>query len=101
FDYEVEQVFVSTRSTTDTSVMHFFYTKSGDYAAAGMNRKANMRDSQFIILTRDGMCVIFNEHHKNITIINIRKLMSDLSGITKWIRMDSLIASLRKKTDSR
>jgi len=101
FDYEVEQVFVSTRSTTDTSVMHFFYTKSGDYAAAGMNRKANMRDSLFIILTRDGMCVIFNEHHKNITIINIRKLMSDLSGITKWIRMDSLIASLRKKTDSR
>jgi hypothetical protein len=101
FDYEVVQVLVSKRSTTDTSFMHFFYTKSGDYAAARMNRKAKMRDSLFIILTRDGTCVMINEHHKNITIISIRKLMSDLSGLTKWIRMDSLVASMRKKTDGR
>ena len=60
-----------------------------------------MRDSLFIILTRDGGCIIFNEHRKSITIISIRKLMSDLSGLTKWIRIDSLVAGLRKKTDGR
>ena len=47
------------------------------------------------------MCIIFDEHNKNITIISIQKLISDLSGLTKWIRMDSLMAKMRNKTDGK
>ena len=34
FDYEVTQVMVHKKNLADTTVMHFLYTKSGDYAAA-------------------------------------------------------------------
>jgi hypothetical protein len=101
FDYEVTQALVHKRNTTDTSIMHFFYTKSGDYAALRIGRKENMKGNLFIVLTRDGNSIIFDEHKKNITVISIRKLLSDLSGVTKWIRMDSLLANLREKPDGK
>ena len=99
FDYEVTQVLFHKKNISDTSIMHFFYTKSGDYAAARISMKGNLKKPLMVILTKDGTAIIINEHRKNITIISIRKLMSDLSGITKWIRMDSLMANMRKKTD--
>jgi hypothetical protein len=101
FDYEVAQVLVNKKDVADTSVMHFFYTKSGDYAAARIARKSHMKGNLFIVLTRDGNCIIFDEHKKNITVISIRKLLSDLSGVTKWIRMDSLLANLREKPEGK
>jgi hypothetical protein len=101
FDYEVIQVIASKKNTGDSSTIHFFYTKSGDYAAARISRKASMKGNLFVVITRDGMSVIFDENHKSITIISIRKLISDLAGITKWIRMDSLIANMRKNTDGK
>ena len=85
----------------DTSVMHFLYSKSGDYAAARISSRDNKKGNLLIVITNNGTCIIFDEHNKNITIISIRKLISDLSGLTKWIRMDSLMANLRKKTDGR
>ena len=99
FDYEVTQVMAHKKNLGDTSVMHFLYTKSGDYAAARLNGKGNMRRNLLVVITNDGAVIIFNERNKNITIINIKKLISDLSGLTKWIRMDSLMANMRKKTD--
>ncbi len=101
FDYEVTQVMVHKKNLADTSVMHFLYTKSGDYAAARISSRDNKKGNLLVVITNKGMCIIFDEHNKNITIISIRKLISDLSGLTKWIRIDSLMANMRKKTDGR
>lgn len=98
FDYQVTQVLVNKKkSTTDSCVMHMFYTKNGDYAAAAINDKKDNKEKLFVVLTRDGNGVIFDEQKKNITVISVRKMVSDLSGITKWIKMDSLIANMKKK----
>ncbi|MEJ0082171.1 MAG: hypothetical protein WDM78_14790 [Puia sp.] len=53
------------------------------------------------MLTREGNSVIFDEHSKSIIVISIRKLVSDLAGLTKWIRMDSVIANMRKRSDGK
>ena len=96
FDYTVTQTIRHTEKILDSSVMQFFYTKSGEYAAAGISKNVNSRGNLFIILTREGNSVIFDERNKSITVISIRKLASDLAGLIKWIRMDSVIANLKK-----
>ena len=101
FDYEVEQSLSHVGKTADTSVMHFFYTKSGDFAAARISGKGHGAGNLFIVLTREGVSIIFDEHNKSITIISLRKMGSDLLGLTKWIRMDSLIAQMHKKSDGK
>ena len=101
FDYEVTQVLVHKKNMADTSVMHFLYSKSGDYAAARISSRDNKKGNLLIVITNNGTSIIFDEQSKSITIISIRKLISDLSGLTKWIRMDSLMANLRKKTDGK
>jgi hypothetical protein len=101
FDYDVTQALVHKRNLADTSVMHFLYTKSGEYAAARISSKDNKKGNLLVVITNNGMSIIFDEHNKSITIISIRKLISDLSGLTKWIRMDSLMANMRKKTDGK
>jgi hypothetical protein len=99
FDYTVTQTVHHAKKIPDSSVMHFFYTRSGDYAGAEISRNANSKGNLFIVLTREGNSVIFDERSKSITVISIRKLASDLAGLTKWIRMDSVIANMRKRTD--
>lgn len=100
FDYRVDQVLISNRQGADTSVLHFVYTKSGDYAAIRMSGKEGSRGNLTMVISREGMGVIFNERHKEITVINIRKLASDFAtGLTKWIRMDSLMANMHRKGD--
>ena len=97
-DYVVTQTVHHAKKIPDSSVMHFFYTKSGEYAAAEIGKNAKNKGNLFIILTREGNSVIFDERSKSITVISIRKLASDLAGLTKWIRMDSVIANMRKRT---
>jgi hypothetical protein len=89
------------KKSPDSSVVHFFYTKSGDYAGMEVSGNNRMKGNLFIVLTREGNTVIFDDRNKNITVISIRKLASDLAGLTKWIRMDSLIANMRKRTDGK
>ena len=101
FDYEVTQSLVSHKHPGDSCSIHFFYTKSGDYAAARINGKNGKLENVFIVLTRDNNAVVFNDQKKNITVISLRKLVSDLASLTKWIKMDSLIAHLHKKTDGK
>jgi hypothetical protein len=101
FDYETIQVLSGKKNTADSSVIHFFYTKSGDYAGAEISRNSNLKGNLFLVLTRDGMSIIFDEHNKSVTIISVRKLTADLASLTKWIRMDSVIANMRKKMDGR
>jgi hypothetical protein len=101
FDYEVVQVIDGKKNPSDSCVLHFFYTKSGDYAAARLNGKNSNKEGWFIVLTRDGNGIVFDDQKKNITVINLHKLMSDFSSITKWIKMDSLMAHMRQKTDGK
>jgi hypothetical protein len=101
FDYTVTQTVHHAKKIQDSSVMHFFYTRSGDFAGAEISRNANSKGNLFIVLTREGNSVIFDERSKSITVISIRKLASDLAGLTKWIKMDSVIANMRKRTDGK
>jgi hypothetical protein len=99
FDYTVTQTVRHARKLPDNSIMHFFYTKSGEYAGTEFSKNADSTGNLFIVLTREGKCIIFDEHKKSITVISIRKLASDLAGLTKWIRMDSVVANMRRRTD--
>ena len=101
FDYTVTQTVRHEKKIPDSSVIHFFYTKSGDYAGAEMSRNADSRGNLFIILTREGNSIIFDDHNKTITVISVRKLASDLTGLTKWIRMDSIMANMRRTRDGK
>lgn len=101
FDYSVEQVMAKKRPSADTSIMYFYYTKSGEYAAIRVSGKDGNKGNLFIVLTRDGTSVIFDEHKRNITIISGRKFASDFTGLTKWVRMDSLMANMHRKGDER
>ena len=101
FDYAVDQVLISNRHAADTSVMHFYYTKGGEYAAVRINGKEGRKGNLFIVLTANGMSIIFDEHNKNITVLNLRKLETDFTGLTKWIRMDSLMAHMHKPGDEK
>jgi len=101
FDYQVTQVLVDRKSGEDSSLLHSFYTKSGDYAAVLINQRGHMKGNLFMVFTRDGYTIIFNEQKKNITIISIRKILSDLAGLTRWIRMDSVMAHMRQNSDGK
>ena len=101
FDYTVTQAVHHQKKAPDSSVIHFFYTKSGDYAGAGISKNTGTTGNLFLVLTREGNGVIFDERSKSITVISIRKLASDLAGLAKWIRMDSVIAHMRKRTDGK
>lgn len=101
FDYAVTQTVHHVKKIPDSSVMHFFYTKSGDYAGAEIGRNTNSKGNLFIIVTREGNTIIFDDHSKTVTVISIRKLASDLAGLTKWIKMDSIVANMRRRTDGR
>lgn len=101
FDYTVTQTIHHANKVPDSSVMHFFYTKSGDYAGADFSKNANSKGNLFIVLTREGNIVIFDERNKSITVISIRKLASDLAGLAKWIRMDSVMANMQRRTEGK
>ncbi len=101
FDYQVTQVIVDRKTGEDSSVLHSFYTKSNDYAAVLINQRGHMKGNLFIVFTRDGYSIIFNEQKKNITIISIRKMLSDFAGLAKWIRMDSVMAHMHQNTDGK
>ena len=101
FDYAVEQSLSHKKNPADTTVLHFYYTKSGEYAAARFSGKLQKKGNLFIVITRDGMLIVFDEQKKEITILSLRKLESDLIGLTKWIRMDSLMAHVHSKPDGK
>jgi hypothetical protein len=101
FNYQVTQVITEKNKTADRDTLQFFYTQSGEYAAASVPGRAGMKGNFLMVLTREGICIFFNEHNKNITIVSIRKLLSDLSGLMKWIRIDSLMSGLRAGTNQK
>jgi hypothetical protein len=101
FDYAVEQSLSHKKNAAEPTSLHFFYTKSGDYAAARFSGKKESKGNLFIVMTKDGMVIVFDERRKDITIISIRKISSDLMSLTKWIRMDSLMAHMQRKPEGK
>jgi hypothetical protein len=97
FDYEVDQQITGRKNQTDT--IRFYYTKSGDYAAASFSPKERMKGNMFIVLTRAGNVVVMNERKKNIKIVSIPKMISDMTQLVKYIKIDSLMANMRRNTN--
>jgi hypothetical protein len=97
FDYEVSQNFTSKKNAADTCTIHFFYTKSGEYAAARFSGMEKMKGNMTMVITRDGYLSIFDDQHKRIIILSTHKLMADLMNLAKYIRVDSLMANMRGK----
>ena len=101
FDYTVTQSVRHAKKIADSSIVRCYYTKSGDYAGASFSKNAEGKGNLFIIITRAGNIDVFDDKNKTITIISIRKLGSDIAGLARWIRMDSVIAHMRKGTNDK
>ncbi len=101
FDYQVTQVITEKQRSANPDTAQFFYTRSGEYAATAFAGREGRKGNLLLVLTRDGICIFFNEHNKNITIVSVRKLVSDLSGFMKWIRIDSLMSAMRSGTNQK
>jgi hypothetical protein len=101
FDFEVDQLVTGRKNAMDTSTIRFYYTKSGDYAAVSLSAKGKMKGNMFVVLTREGNVVVMNDHKKNITIISLRKMTADMASLFKYIKMDSLMANMHRKSDGK
>jgi hypothetical protein len=101
FEYEPTQTLIHMGKSSDTTEIHLFFTKSGEYAAIRMDKNGKHKHNLFVVVNRDGIFTIFDDHKKSITIGSARKIMSDLSTVTKWIKMDSVMANIRKKADGK
>ncbi|HEX4850878.1 MAG TPA: hypothetical protein VFV08_08740, partial [Puia sp.] len=99
FDYTLTQT-ASGKKADENRMYHFYYTKSGEYAAAEWSRNENKKGNLLVVLTKAGNIVVFDSREKSITILNPHKIMMDMMGILKWIRMDSLMAHMRMNSDS-
>ncbi|PWT70605.1 MAG: hypothetical protein C5B59_19540 [Bacteroidetes bacterium] len=99
FDYTLSQT-ASGKKPGENRTYHFYFTKSGEYAAAEWSSSENKRGNLLIVLTRVGNIVVLNNREKNVTILNTHKLMADMMGMLRWVRMDSLMAHLRSRSDS-
>jgi hypothetical protein len=95
FDYEVTQVLNASKHP-DSCVMHYFYSKSGEYVAARISGMMKNKENLFVVLNRDGIVTVFDENKKSITVISMRKLMADMTNMMKWIKMDSVMANFKK-----
>lgn len=100
FDREVEQVFYGKKNEADSSRMFSYFANNGEYA--GLNMQGAMtKHKGWVILTRAGNIIFFNERDKTATVISIGKLMSDISNLTKWIKMDSVVAAMRHRMNGK
>jgi hypothetical protein len=99
FDYTLTQT-ISGKKAGDNALVHYYYSKSGEYAAAEWSKNENKKGNLLIVLTKAGYVVVLNNREKEVTIVNPYKLMMDMMGMLKWIRMDSLMAHMRMNQDS-
>jgi hypothetical protein len=99
FDYTLTQT-ISGKKAGDSALVHYYYTKNGEYAAAEWSKNENKKGNLLIVLTKAGYVVVLNNREKEVTIVNPHKLMADVMGMLKWIRMDSLMAHMRMNQDS-
>lgn len=98
FDYEVVQVSINKKNAADSTVMHYLYTKSGNYAGL---RFGGSKGGRLIVFTKDGASILFDDDKKNITIMNMRKMLLDLANTVKGMNKDSLTGRLKEKIDAK
>ncbi len=99
FDYEVVQIATSKKNAADTSTMHYFYTKSGDYAGMKVSGRKSSRENNFIIFTKNGDWVVIDEDKKTITIINMGNMMMNMASAAKGMKRDSISGASKRKID--
>ena len=99
FDYEVVQVATNKKNAGDTSSMHYFYTKSGDYAGMKVSGTKSSRENNFIIFTKNGDWVVIDDNKKTITILNMKNMMMNLASAAKGMKRDSLSGDSKNKID--
>ena len=98
FDREIIQVGSGKKNASDSSRFYSYYTNSGEYAGLRMQGKT-ANHAGWAIVTKNGNIVFFKERDKTATVISIRKIVSDLADLAKWIKMDSVMAAMRRGVD--
>jgi hypothetical protein len=78
FDYAVaQQVNSSDKNSAGAKTITYYYSQSGDYTAL----KADNKNNNLIIFTKDGTTVIVDDQKKTITLFNMQNMMGDMSKI--------------------
>jgi hypothetical protein len=98
FDREVIQVISDKKNAADSSRFYSYFTNSGEYAGFRMQGET-ANHMGWVIVTRSGNITFFKERDKTATVISMRKIFSDLADLAKWIKMDSVMASMRRRID--
>ena len=98
FDREIIQVTSGKKNAADSSRFYSYYTNSGEYAGLRMQGKT-ANHAGWAIVTKNGNLVFFKERDKTATVVSIRKIVSDLADLAKWIKMDSVMAAMRRGMD--
>jgi hypothetical protein len=97
FDYEVVQTLTNNKPMPDTTEVHYFFTQSGDYAGGRFAGKKGFMQNDFVVLTKDGTAIIFNDTKKTIIIIRPRNILPDLVNLAKDFTNVNFPDSLRHK----
>jgi hypothetical protein len=80
FDYEVTQQANSTsKNSGGAKAITYYYSQGGDYT--GM--KADNKNNNMIIFTKDGTTVIVDDQKKTITLFRMQNMMADMSKIAE------------------
>src|SRR4030095_2160135 len=98
FDREVIQVMSDKKNAADSSRFYSYFTNSGEYAGLRMQGETT-NHTGWVIVTRSGNITFFKERDKTATVISMRKIFSDLADLAKWIKMDSVMAGMRRRID--
>ena len=97
FDHEVVQLTVANNSGHADTV-HYYYAGNGEYAAMLVGGAKRGKTQSFLVFTKDGDWIMFDEDKKTITIINMRNMMKDLATLGKSMTRDSLGTRPKDKT---
>jgi hypothetical protein len=80
FDYEVtQQVNSANKKSGGANAITYYYSQNGDYTAM----KADNKNNNFIIFTKDGTTAIVDDQKKTITLFRMQNMIGDMSKIAE------------------
>ena len=80
FDFEVtQQANSANKNSGGAKAITYYYSQSGDYTAM----KADDKNNNFIIFTKDGTTAIIDAQKKTITLFRMQNMMGDMSKIAE------------------
>jgi hypothetical protein len=100
FDREIIQVTSGKKDPADSARFNSYYTNSGEFTGIKLQGEG-AKHTGWVIVARNGNTVFFNEKEKTATVISMRKIFSDLEDLAKWIKMDSVMAGMRRRMDGK